>query len=48
MSVPAGFVDHLPIGLQIVANRGQDDLVLRVGRRLEQLAPWPLVASSAC
>jgi aspartyl-tRNA(Asn)/glutamyl-tRNA(Gln) amidotransferase subunit A len=30
----------LPVGLQIVAPRGSDDLVLRVARQFEQRRPW--------
>jgi aspartyl-tRNA(Asn)/glutamyl-tRNA(Gln) amidotransferase subunit A len=30
----------LPVGLQIVAPRGRDDLVLRVARAFEERRPW--------
>ena len=30
----------LPIGFQLVADFGQDDLLLDLGRRYERLAPW--------
>jgi len=41
LSVPAGLThDGLPVGLQIVARRYQDDLALRIGRVLEQVRPW--------
>lgn len=39
-SVPCGFVDGLPVGLQIVAPPFRDDLALRASRALEQLLPW--------
>ena len=41
LSVPAGFSDGgLPIGLQVVARRHQDDLALRIGAALEDARPW--------
>lgn len=41
LSVPAGFTsDGLPVGLQIVANRFDDPLALRVGAALEAVRPW--------
>lgn len=39
-SVPCGFVDGLPVGLQIVAPAFRDDLALRASRALELLRPW--------
>ena len=35
LSVPAGLVEGLPTGLQIVVRRFQDPLALRIGRALE-------------
>ena len=41
LSVPAGMTDGgLPVGLQIVARRHQDDLALRIGAALEDARPW--------
>ncbi|MCH7484909.1 MAG: amidase [Chloroflexi bacterium] len=41
ISVRAGFSDNdLPIGLQIVAGRHRDDLVLQAGYAFEQARPW--------
>ena len=41
LSVPAGWsADGLPIGLQVVARRFQDDLALRIGAALERVRPW--------
>ena len=41
LSVPAGWSSEgLPIGLQIVARRYQDDLAMRIGGALEQARPW--------
>jgi aspartyl-tRNA(Asn)/glutamyl-tRNA(Gln) amidotransferase subunit A len=40
-SVPCGFdPDGLPVGLQIVGRRGEDALVLRAARAVEQAFPW--------
>ncbi len=39
-SVPAGFVDGLPVGCLIVGRRGEDGLVLRASAALEQARPW--------
>jgi aspartyl-tRNA(Asn)/glutamyl-tRNA(Gln) amidotransferase subunit A len=41
MSVPAGLVDGLPIGLQIMADQHRDDVCLRLARLYEQASPWP-------
>jgi Asp-tRNA(Asn)/Glu-tRNA(Gln) amidotransferase A subunit family amidase len=40
MSVPAGIVGGLPIGLQIIGRRGEDALALRAAAALEQALPW--------
>lgn len=41
LSVPSGWSSEgLPIGLQIVARRYQDDLALRIGAALERARPW--------
>lgn len=41
LSVPCGFTaDRRPIGLQVVAARHRDDLVLRVGHAYQQLTDW--------
>jgi aspartyl-tRNA(Asn)/glutamyl-tRNA(Gln) amidotransferase subunit A len=44
-SVPAGLShDGLPIGLQIIAGRHRDDVVMRLARIFEQVRPWPRLA----
>jgi amidase len=36
LTVPAGFVDGLPVGIHFVAPRFRDGLLLRIGRRFER------------
>lgn len=40
LSVPAGTVRGLPVGLQIIARPNGEDLLMRAARLLEQLQPW--------
>jgi Asp-tRNA(Asn)/Glu-tRNA(Gln) amidotransferase A subunit family amidase len=41
ISIPAGITaDGLPVGLQIVARRHREDILLRLARIFEQTAPW--------
>ena len=39
-SVPAGFVDGLPIGVQIAAPLGEEMRLLHLAAQLEEAAPW--------
>lgn len=39
-SVPCGFVDGLPVGLQIIAPQGSDDLVFDLSRAIERHFRW--------
>jgi Asp-tRNA(Asn)/Glu-tRNA(Gln) amidotransferase A subunit family amidase len=44
-SVPAGLTaDRLPVGLQVVAPRFEEPLILRVAKLVEQANPigWPI------
>jgi aspartyl-tRNA(Asn)/glutamyl-tRNA(Gln) amidotransferase subunit A len=41
ISIPAGITsDGLPVGLQVMARRHRDDVLLRLARLFEQAAPW--------
>ncbi|MFB6202258.1 MAG: amidase [Halorhabdus sp.] len=39
-SIPAGFADGLPVGLQLVGRRTADDVVLAASAALERVRPW--------
>jgi Asp-tRNA(Asn)/Glu-tRNA(Gln) amidotransferase A subunit family amidase len=39
-TLPCGFVDGLPVGLQIIARPNQEASLLRASRAFEQLLPW--------
>lgn len=43
-SIPAGFVDGLPVGLQVCARRHEDELCFAAGAVMERARPWPKVA----
>lgn len=45
--VPIGFIDGLPVGMQIVAPHHHDKQVLDLAWLTERERPWPLVANSA-
>jgi aspartyl-tRNA(Asn)/glutamyl-tRNA(Gln) amidotransferase subunit A len=44
VSVPAGLVEGVPVGMQIVTRRHEDALAMRVAARYEQARPWPKLA----
>lgn len=46
VSVPAGTVDGLPVGMQVLGRHHQDELLFDVALAVERGRPWPLVASS--
>ena len=39
-SVPAGFIDGLPIGVQVIGKKFRDKDVFRVSKHLEEALPW--------
>ena len=40
VTVPCGFLDGLPVGLQIIGPRASEALALRIARSLERVRPW--------
>jgi aspartyl-tRNA(Asn)/glutamyl-tRNA(Gln) amidotransferase subunit A len=44
VSIPAGFVDGLPVGMQVLARHHADALLFDVALAAERARPWPLVA----
>jgi Asp-tRNA(Asn)/Glu-tRNA(Gln) amidotransferase A subunit family amidase len=44
VSIPAGTVDGLPVGMQVLARHHADDVLLDVALAAERQQPWPLVA----
>lgn len=46
ISIPAGLLDGLPIGLQVVAPHFQEELLLDLALTVERNRPWPLTANA--
>ena len=40
MSIPAGFVDDLPIGLQLIGRHFDESRLLNVAHRFQQATDW--------
>ena len=46
VSIPAGTVDGLPVGMQVLARHHEDALLFDVALAVERERPWPLVATA--
>src|ERR1017187_7490936 len=44
VSIPAGSVDGLPVGMQVLAPHHADELLFDVALAVERTRPWPMVA----
>jgi aspartyl-tRNA(Asn)/glutamyl-tRNA(Gln) amidotransferase subunit A len=44
VSIPAGTVEGLPVGMQVLAAHHQDGLLFDVTLAVERERPWPMVA----
>jgi Asp-tRNA(Asn)/Glu-tRNA(Gln) amidotransferase A subunit family amidase len=47
VSIPAGTVDGLPVGMQVLTRHHADALLFDVALHVERETPWPLVAAGA-
>jgi aspartyl-tRNA(Asn)/glutamyl-tRNA(Gln) amidotransferase subunit A len=47
ISIPAGAVDGLPVGMQVIGHHHADALLLDLAQVVERERPWPLVAPGA-
>ena len=47
VSIPAGTLAGLPVGLQVISRHHTEPLLLDIALEAERLRPWPLVAPRA-
>jgi Asp-tRNA(Asn)/Glu-tRNA(Gln) amidotransferase A subunit family amidase len=47
VSIPAGTVDGLPVGMQVLARHHADELLFDVALAVERETPWPLTATNS-
>jgi aspartyl-tRNA(Asn)/glutamyl-tRNA(Gln) amidotransferase subunit A len=40
MSIPAGFIDGMPVGLQIIGNYFAEDRLLNIAHQYQQVTDW--------
>jgi Asp-tRNA(Asn)/Glu-tRNA(Gln) amidotransferase A subunit family amidase len=44
VSIPSGFLNGLPVGMQVLARHHEDELLFDIARTVEREMPWPKVA----